>query len=430
MEAARQDHTSIKDIFARLVALRGALQQPGIEQGPTVALSLELEESLASQILVRSQSMISAATQLSESSLTERARAHRQANVLILALMATLILLTAGTGLSIYRNIATTITKLLEGTDVIARGNLDYRVEIESTDEIGQVGRSFNAMAARLKASYASLEDKIRDRTAELVLANATLQREVAAHKQAEERYWELLESAPDAMVIVDHEGKIVLVNTQTEKLFGYRRLELLEQPVEMLIPTRFRVQHPAYRTRYTAEPRVRAMGAGLELYGLHKDGHEIPVEISLSPLETDQGTLISSTIRDITERKRAEEELRRSEALLQALINNTSAIIYIKAADGRYLLVNTQFEHLYNTTNAQLTGKTAHEVLPQDLADRLQALDAQLLQSCQAIQRKCTPSVRMANTPMWSSSFPCSMLLVSPMPFAAFPRISPHASS
>ena len=106
LEAAQQDHTSIKDIFARLVALRGALQQHGIEQGPTVALSRELEERLASQILVRSQSMISAATQLSESSLTERARAHRQANVLILALMATLILLTAGTGLSIYRNIA------------------------------------------------------------------------------------------------------------------------------------------------------------------------------------------------------------------------------------------------------------------------------------------------------------------------------------
>jgi PAS domain S-box-containing protein len=242
-------------------------------------------------------------------------------------------------------------------------------------------------MAARLKASYASLEDKIRDRTAELALANAELQREIAEHTQAEKRFRGLLKSAPDAMVIVDDAGRIVLTNAQTERLFGYTQEELLGQLVEVLVPTRFRAQHPAYRTRYAAEPRVRAMGAGLELYGLHKDGHEIPVEISLSPLETDQGTLISSAIRDITERKRAEEELRRSEALLQALINNTSAIIHIKATDGRYLLVNTQFERLYNTTNAQLIGKTAHEVLPQELADRLQALDAQILQSRQAIQ-------------------------------------------
>ncbi len=187
VEAARQDHTSIKDIFARLVALRGALQQPGIEQGPTVALSIELEERLASQILVRSQSMIGAATQLSESSLTARARAHRQANVLTLALIVTLILVTAGTVLPLYRHLGTTMAKLLEGTDVIARGNLDYRVEIESTDEIGQVGRAFNTMAARLKASYESLEDKIRDRTTELALANAELQRKIAERKQAEE---------------------------------------------------------------------------------------------------------------------------------------------------------------------------------------------------------------------------------------------------
>jgi len=387
VEAARQDHTSIKDIFARLVALRGALRQPGAEAGPTVALSFELEERLASQILVRSQSMIGAATQLSEDSLTARARVHRQAEVLTLSLLVTLILVTIGTILPLYRHLGTSIAKLLAGTDVIARGNLDYRVEIESTDEISQVGRAFNAMTARLQASYENLEDKVRDRTTELALANTELQREIAERTQAEKRFWELLESAPDAMVIVDDAGRVVLTNAQTERLFGYTQEELLGQPIEVLVPTRFRAQHPAYRTRYVAAPRPRAMGAGLELYGLHKDGHEMPVEISLSPLETAQGTLISSAIRDITERKRAEEELRRSEALLQALINNTSAIIYIKAADGRYLLVNTQFEYLYNTTNAQLIGKMAHEVLPQGLADRLQALDAQLLQSRQAIQ-------------------------------------------
>jgi PAS domain S-box-containing protein len=387
VEATRQGLTSIKDIFARLVALRGARRPAGAEASPTAALSSELEERLASQIFVRSQAMIGAVTQLSEHSVTASARIHRQAKVVTLALVVTLILVTVGVVLPLYRHFGTSMAQLVAGTDVIARGHLEYRIGIASTDEIGQVGRALNAMAASLQASYAHLEDQVRDRTAALAHANAELQREVAAHKQVEERYWELLESAPDAMVIVDQEGKIILVNTQTEKLFGYRRLELLGQPVEVLIPPRFRAQHATYRTRYVAEPRVRAMGAGAELYGLHKDGHEIPVEISLSPLQMDQDILISSAIRDITERKRAEAALRRSEALLQALVNNTSAIIHIKGMDGRYLLVNTQFEHVYNTTNAELIGKTAHEVLPQDLADRLQALDTQILQSRQAVQ-------------------------------------------
>lgn len=131
-------------------------------------------------------------------------------------------------------------------------------------------------------------------------------------HGTAQDWFRGLLESAPDAMVIVDDTGTIRLVNAQTEALFGYRRDELLGHSVEILVPGRFRDQHSAHRRGYAGNRQFRPMGAGLELHGLHKDGHEFPVEISLSPLETADGLLFSAAVRDVSERKRAEAELTR----------------------------------------------------------------------------------------------------------------------
>jgi PAS domain S-box-containing protein len=112
-------------------------------------------------------------------------------------------------------------------------------------------------------------------------------------------------------MVVLNRQGQIVLVNSQAEQMFGYQREELLGQEIEILMPERFRSLHPEYRRQFFAQPRMRPMGRGLELYGLRKDGTEFPVEISLSPLETAKGTLVSGAIRDITERKKSEERFR-----------------------------------------------------------------------------------------------------------------------
>lgn len=182
---------------------------------------------------------------------------------------------------------------------------------------------------------------------------------DITERKESEDKFKGLLESAPDAMVIVDREGKIVIVNSQTIKLFGYTREELEGRPVELLIPTRFSQVHKGHRDMYFHNPLTRPMGEDLELYGQKKDGHEFAIEISLSPIETKEGTLVSAAIRDITERKAAQRSLEEMAADLTNRNKQLANFAHITSHNLRAPVSNlNSLLSIYHTVEDQLEKK------------------------------------------------------------------------
>lgn len=196
------------------------------------------------------------------------------------------------------------------------------------------------------------LEERVRLRTAELDAA-------LTERSEAEEKFRLAVESAPNGMVMIDSDGRIVLVNKQTERLFGYARDELLGQPVELLVPERLREKHPADRAAFFASPATRSMGVGRDLYGRRKDGGEFPVEIGLTPIEMQGGLFVLSAIVDITERKRAEQKFR------LAVESAPNGMLMINAV-GRIVLINAQTERLFGYTREELVGQAVELLVPE----------------------------------------------------------------
>jgi PAS domain S-box-containing protein len=186
--------------------------------------------------------------------------------------------------------------------------------------------------------------------------------------RRSREKFQRAIESAPNAMMMVNRSGRIEMLNLQAESIFGYSRDELLGQPVEILIPERYRKQHPRHRLFFYADPQTRSMGGGRDLYGLTKDGVEFPVEIGINPIETDEGTMVLTAIIDITDRKLKEEALARSEERFRLAVESSPAAMVIVSREGKIVMVNRQLEVLFGYPRDELLGKSIEMLIPERL--------------------------------------------------------------
>jgi PAS domain S-box-containing protein len=202
-------------------------------------------------------------------------------------------------------------------------------------------------------------------RSAELATVNTSLQKEIVERTQAEAKVREssdnfrgLVDSASDAILIVDHQGLITFANRQVENIFGYQIVEILGQAHDILVPERFRDIHARERTAYRAKPESRHMAEGREIFGLHKNGSEFPVEVGLSPFNAETNPHVISIVRDISERKRSEEALRQSRERYRTLVSNLNTGVVVHASDTRILLANYRAQELLGLTEDQMLGK------------------------------------------------------------------------
>lgn len=218
-----------------------------------------------------------------------------------------------------------------------------------------------------------SLEQKVTVRTNEL--------------RKSRERFRKLLDSTPDPMIVTNADGVIEMANLESLRMFGYSAEEMVGQKVEMLLPEAIREQHIHHRSSYIQAPTSRSMGEGIELLAMNKAGEAIPVEISLSPIEGDDGLLVASSLRDITERREAERALTESRNLLQAVLDNSPAVIFMQDLEGRYLLVNKLWKEVFQREEMETIGLKDHDFMPQHIADRVRENDHKVLENNTTLQ-------------------------------------------
>src|SRR5271155_4224173 len=244
-----------------------------------------------------------------------------------------------------------------------------------------QIGTGIELIGRRKDGSDFPIEIMLSPlESAEGILVTAAI-RDISVRKEAEKhlgqmegRYRGLLEAAPDAMVVVNPAGEIVLLNVQAEKQFGYRRDELVGQKVKNIIPKGFAERLIADGTRTAAEALAQQIGTGIELSALRKDGTEFPIEIMLSPLESAEGTLVTAAIRDISVRRAAEKHLGQMEGRYRGLLEAAPDAMVVVNQAGEIVLLNVQAEKQFGYRRDELVGQKVKNIIPEGFAERLVA--------------------------------------------------------
>jgi PAS domain S-box-containing protein len=283
----------------------------------------------------------------------------------------------------------------LTGTARAVSERRDYSVRAPrmGADELGLLTDAFNQMLAQIQAQDLTV-------------------------RESEGRVRAVLDSAISAVVVIDRTGVVIDWNARAEKMFGWPHAEILGRELaETIIPPQYRAGHRQGLEHFLATGEGPVLNKIIELSALHRDGREFPVELSISPLKAGDTLTFCGFITDITERKQAEEAVRSSQQLLQAIIDNATAVIYVKDLEGRYLLLNRRYEELFHVDRTQLAGKTDYDVFPVPVADAFRAFDRKVLAAGRALEAEETAP--HADGPHTYLSVKCPLLDSDGRPYA-----------
>jgi PAS domain S-box-containing protein len=233
---------------------------------------------------------------------------------------------------------------------------------------------------------------------------------DISESKESGAKYRGLLEAAPDAMVVVNQNGEIVLLNVQAEKQFGYHRDELVGQKVKNIIPEGFAERLVADGTRTAAEALAQQIGTGIELIARRKNGSEFPIEIMLSPLESAEGTLVTAAIRDISVRRAAEKHLAQMEGRYRGLLEAAPDAMVVVNQSGAIVLLNVQAEKQFGYSRDELVGQKVKNIIPEGFAERLVA-DA-LRSVEEALAQQIGTGIELTGRRKDGSEFPIEIML------------------
>jgi len=252
--------------------------------------------------------------------------------------------------------------------------------------------------------------DAISTREPESAASGSKMSRNLNGNMEGDAKYRGLLEAAPDAMVVVDQVGEIVLVNVQAEKQFGYRRDELVGQKVKNIIPEGFAERLVSDATRSAADALAQQIGMGIELSGRRKDGSEFPIEMMLSPLESAEGILVTAAIRNISARKAAEAHLVQMESRYRGLLEAAPDAMVVVNQSGEILLVNVQAEKKFGYRRDELIGQKVKDIIPEGFAERLIADAAR--STADALAQHMGTGIELSGRRKDGSEFPIEIML------------------